>query len=746
MPLTTDTYSRIVTKPLLLVPVLCLFAVVAGSFAHAQPDQADAADPAEQQQEEKRPARLLRLRLPITGNADSAFRSMLDRTRKQLLAEPGNGQRPVIVIEFVPLAGADGFGQGTDFSRAQSIARYLTSTNMTGIETCAFLPQSIKGHNVLVALACEKIAIASTAEFGEAGIDEDPTRPIDPAVIEGYRQIARDRRTAPEAIVVGLIDPSVEVLKVTTEARNEYIEADQLEALEQKETVIDSTTLIPAGSMGLLSASEARDSGTVRLKLDTLDELARDLGLKDGSLSEAASMVADWRPVMYTLEGPIDASSQRRAVRLIDNEILMNDSNWIGIRIHSFGGRPSAAMGLASYLAEIGADNRRVVAYVPEEAGGVAALVALSANQLVVHPGAKIGGENGMPLDESQIAALRDAIQATIPNTTRTWSLLLAMVDPDLEVFRYTNTQTGAERLFCEDEAKQQSDSKDWRRGDPITTPGEVLKLDSDQLVAFDIVSHVVRNAEELNQIYGFESSPPEVRVTWTQEIAEGLASPGVAVLLIVIAFCGIYFELHTPGMGIGGFIAALAILLFFWSKATDGSASWLEILLFVGGMLSIMLEVFVLPGLGIFGLGGALMVVASLVLAGQHHLIPRTAEDYQELQTSLAVVATSGILMVVMGLVLRRFLPSIPILNEIMLTGPAGEELQQLNYRESLAEFSHLMGHRGVTTTPLMPSGRAEFDGELVDVIAVGSAIDRGATVEVVSTRGSRVEVREVQ
>jgi membrane-bound ClpP family serine protease len=44
------------------------------------------------------------------------------------------------------------------------------------------------------------------------------------------------------------------------------------------------------------------------------------------------------------------------------------------------------------------------------------------------------------------------------------------------------------------------------------------------------------------------------------------------------------------------------------------------------------------------------------------------------------------------------------------------------------------------------MPSGRAEFDGELVDVIASGQVVERGATVEVVSARGSRVEVREVK
>src|SRR5690606_27147299 len=99
-------------------------------------------------------------------------------------------------------------------ARALSIARHLTSEDMSGVKTVAYIPRTVKGHAVLVALACEEIAIAPTAEFGEAGRDEDRDRPIEPTVIEGYRQIARARRSAPEAIVVGLVDPAVEVVQV----------------------------------------------------------------------------------------------------------------------------------------------------------------------------------------------------------------------------------------------------------------------------------------------------------------------------------------------------------------------------------------------------------------------------------------------------------------------------------------------------------------------------------------------------
>ena len=73
-------------------------------------------------------------------------------------------------------------------------------------------------------------------------------------------------------------------------------------------------------------------------------------------------------------------------------------------------------------------------------------------------------------------------------------------------------------------------------------------------------------------------------------------------------------------------------------------------------------------------------------------------------------------------------------------------EELVDLDYRESLADFSHLVGQQGMATTNLMPAGKADFDGQLVDVIAEGMPIDRGQAVVVVKARGNRVVVRAAE
>ena len=55
------------------------------------------------------------------------------------------------------------------------------------------------------------------------------------------------------------------------------------------------------------------------------------------------------------------------------------------------------------------------------------------------------------------------------------------------------------------------------------------------------------------------------------------------------------------------------------------------------------------------------------------------------------------------------------------------------------------LVGKRGRTASPLRPGGKAEIDGEYLDVFSDGGFIDPGTPVEVVRREGNRVIVREV-
>jgi membrane-bound serine protease (ClpP class) len=97
-------------------------------------------------------------------------------------------------------------------------------------------------------------------------------------------------------------------------------------------------------------------------------------------------------------------------------------------------------------------------------------------------------------------------------------------------------------------------------------------------------------------------------------------------------------------------------------------------------------------------------------------------------------------------AVLMRRRLPRSRLLGHMMLEPPAGDEAESIRRREALVDFHDLVGTRGTTTTQLTFSGKARFGDVLVDVIADGEVIGRGATVEVVKVQGSRVLVREVE
>jgi len=534
---------------------------------------------------------------------------------------------------------------------------------------------------------------------------------------------------------------------VETDRGTEFVLRDDLDALKQNQTIVSQEMLVPSGSLGSFTGREGREDGFVKLLASDPDALARGLALPPEAVIEDQSLVGDWHPVVLELEGPITPRKVRQLQTLIGSEINDHNRNWIGLRIDSSGGDLENCLRLADTVAELDGNEVRTVAYVPLEASGGAALVALACDQLVMQPDAHVGGSGSIQLDPSTTEAATISIRDSLAESAdHSWSLLAALVDRKLEVFSYQNTKSGSIRYFSKEEAAEQPDANDWRQGAKITTDGQPLRLSSRQAEELGVAWHVVDNFDELKQLYGFDADPRVAVPNWALELVEALSSPALTVFLIAIGFIGIYIELHSPGVGIGGFLAAVAFMLFFWSKFLNGTAGWLEVLLFTGGIFCLLMELLVIPGFGIFGLGGAAMILASLVLASQTFILPHTESQLIELRQSLTTIAAAAALVVVGALALRRYLPQTPVFNTLLLAPPADEELEDLDYREAVADFSYLVGQQGTAATNLMPAGKAEFDGVLVDVIAEGLPIDRGKAVVVTKARGSRVLVRVVE
>jgi membrane protein implicated in regulation of membrane protease activity len=114
-------------------------------------------------------------------------------------------------------------------------------------------------------------------------------------------------------------------------------------------------------------------------------------------------------------------------------------------------------------------------------------------------------------------------------------------------------------------------------------------------------------------------------------------------------------------------------------------------------------------------------------------------------MQRSLLLIGGVTAALFAAALFARKWLPHAPILSHMILAPPEDEERESISHRELLVDLHELVGAQGVTSTPLMPAGKARFGDSVIDVIADGDMIEPGKTVEVVEVRGNRVVVREV-
>jgi len=752
-------------------------APAAAAVGAARPPTDPQADPeagVENQGDDALPAAMVRVRLPLRGGVEVLEQTLLaarDRLLEQA-RERRDPRRPLLVVQIAPAPGAIDDGAGSDFESAFAVADLLSSRALNDVKTVAWAPQTIRGHGALLAIACEELAMHPDAEIGDAGVDEPDGRAMRRAVVEAYREIAEARRTIAAPLAVAMIDPAAEVVKVETEGGVEFILAEQLPALRAERDVIDSSTLVPAGTLARFTGREGRQYGFVRYLAADKDALAAAYGVDPRRMIEDASLATAWKAVLIDLSGEVTSQRVDEIRTLVDSEIVRG-MNWIGLRIDSAGGDLAACIDLANYLAGLDANAVRTVAYVPVEARGGAALVALACDHLVMHPQAAIGagppsvaakppagppgrrpplrpggpqpappGRDDASSPEKIAAAVVSIRESLAVRSERDWSLLAAMIDPGSELLEFRDKATGRVRVLSPAQAETLPEAARWTRGAPVGRPNERLAISGRQAESLGIARHVVDSYDQLRGLYG-DLEPRATELNWALKLVRALAAPGFAGLLILIGLSGIYIELKTPGVGVGGFVAAVAFLLFFWSKYLDQTATWLEALLFLSGLVFLLMEAFVLPGFGIFGLGGGLLVIFSLVLASQTFVLPRSPGDLAELRRSVSIVAAAAAGLMGVAVIGRRLLPHAPLFNRLMLEPPAPAERSRLSAREMTADFRHLLGSTGVTQTDLRPAGKALVGGALCDVMAEGDWIDRGTEVVVVAAHANRVVVR---
>ena len=664
------------------------------------------------------------VRLPITGTRDTQVEAAILRQLGRLRSTPL--ERGTLVLRFDAVDGES--AGGSDFGRALELARFLGDQRLAGVKTVAWLPHGVSGHAVLVAVACDEIALPPDAVLGPATSGEAA---VDDATRAAYRSIAARRKTVPPPVAVALVDPTSRVVRASTDDGEQFVDEADLAALRQRVAVLEVEELRPVPLA--LDGRRCRELGFVQLLPKSPAELARGLGVAEAALAADPSLEGGWKPALVSLSGAIGPEAVTRVKGRIERAIA-DGANFVWLRIDSAGGVPEQSLVLANWLAGLDAASVRTVAYVPREARGDAALVALACDELVVHPGALLGGEGAGEIGgrraESIVAAWRGGVAKL---RDRSWSLPAALVAPGIVVHRAEEQGTGRIEYFSEAELAARDDRESWQLGPAIGTGP--LQLAGRRTEELGLATHVVDDAEGFRQAYGLAGEIAVAEPGWSDTLLEALASPSLAWLLLLIGGAGLYIELKTPGVGFGGFVSMVAFIVYFWSQYLNGTSGWLEVMLFLAGIVCVAAEIFVLPGFGVLGLGGGMLVIAALVLASQSFVLP--ANDYQirQMQWSLLGILGAAAGVIMLGLFVRKWLPATPLLSNVLLEPPAETAIDDT--------LDELVGRIGSTTTRLAPAGKARIGDMVRDVVSDGPLIEPGVDVQVVDVRGGRVIVR---
>ncbi len=665
------------------------------------------------------------VRLPITGGRDNAIRAAILRQLDRL--QSPSGRRGQLVLQFD--ATSDEYASDSDFGRSLELARFLTNSQMANVKTIAYLPDGAQGHAVLVALACEDIVMAPDALLGPVVRNKQR---VDETVRAAYKDIAGRRRTVPPPLAVALADPSVRAVRAITEVGDQVVLSERVPTLREEVQVLQVEDVGPRPLV--LSGRRCREIGIAQLLVAGTADLARSLDINPEQLVLDPSMERGWKASVVSLTGPISGDSVAR-VRVRLEEAITSKANFLCLKIDSAGGSPEQSLVLARWLREINHAEVKTVAYIPNQARSDAALIALACDDVVMNETAVLGGEGAATIDARQADAIEAAWQKIMQGNLKTLEALpLALVLPEYQVSRFVQQSTGRTEYFSSSALLTRKDKSSWKKQQDLA-PGPLL-VDGFQAEAYGLTDQPVTSFSDLAERYGLGDDITRIEPGWADRLLDALASPGLAWLLLLVGGVGLYIEVQTPGLGFGGFIAMVAFIIYFWSQYLNGTSGWLEVMLFLAGVICLAAEIFVLPGIGILGLGGGLLIVASLVLASQSFVLPANSYQVQRLQVSLLGILGAGVGVVAFGVVVRRWLPLTPVLRHVLLVPPERDD------QNEVVSFEYLIGKTGVTVTRLAPAGKADIENHLHDVYADDMLIESGTAVQVTAVRSGRIMV----
>jgi len=358
------------------------------------------------------------------------------------------------------------------------------------------------------------------------------------------------------------------------------------------------------------------------------------------------------------------------------------------------------------------------IAYVDREAYSAGALLAIACEEIYFAPGGVMGAATPVYFDsgkmeeapEKIVSATRKLFAAVAEARGRPSDIAEAMVDRDVEI-------------------------------EGLIEKGKLLTLTSQEASQWGYSEGEVGSLEELLEAKGLaESAVVHFSRRWVDSVVEGLTQSWVAALLITIGMLGLITEMMIPGFGIPGIIGLTCLGAFFWSHFLVGLAGWESILFLLGGLVAILLEIFVFTAVdfGVAGLGGLV-----LIGLGFYTSMVGPFTEPSEIMQAIGAVSAGLVLALVGTVLLVTRLPKTRLRfgGVILSQAITGKAFDKTKKKGAVSPW---LGRQGMAVTDLHPVGSGEFAGERVDVVCEEGFLIQGTPLVVIKDDGYRKVVKK--
>lgn len=400
------------------------------------------------------------------------------------------------------------------------------------------------------------------------------------------------------------------------------------------------------------------------------------------------------------VKGTIDGGTQTFISRAYD-EALENNAAAVLLEIDTPGGLVWSAVEIRNTIHR---SEVPTIAFVEEGAISAGALIALVSQTLVMAPGSTMGAAEpqvgGELADAKTLSYWVGQLEAAAEENGRDQLIARAMADAELEIAG-------------------------------VVKKGELLTLTPQRALELGMIDEILPNREAVLEKYGFADNPiVELEPEFAEFFVRWITNPYISTILLTIGIAGLVLEIFTVGFGIAGTIGLASLSLYFAGHMLAGLTGIEAVLLFLIGIILLAVEVLVIPGFGLAGVGGVIALIAGIIIASP-------TVNHGITSIVVAVIGT-GILLAISV----KFLPTRKVWKRLIL---GDRQVSEEGYNASTIELRELIGLEGVALSPLRPSGSVRIGDKRIDVVTQGGFIPSGSLVKVIKVEGTRVIV-EIQ